>query len=309
MFCLLLLGAVFTSLPAHAEFDFECYIKNDCRRSWGGSSSNPSAGGQVRINPAAVPTEKGFGIEGIYFKEEIDLALARGQGRVGAAISPSNSEETFFGPPGFEDADDYLERHIEAKKYPSQKVTLAAAAKLVDKKGGGLKQFNLSIGAMGKYNKLTTNVSPGAGLSGNLGPLSFGGSYYLDETQLNGELPENLRPDPILYNVQTYNVGFFLSSLILDYSHMKLQQEELVSEVTVVTASLLLNGFIFTAAKRSEKSQRPKYDPITKELEYVLVKEDIFGGLQYSFTRNFMLGILYNYYLLHEASLSATVFF
>ncbi|RYZ67520.1 MAG: hypothetical protein EOP09_10905, partial [Proteobacteria bacterium] len=168
---------------AFAEFDWECYLNNGCRSSSGRSSGNPSSGGQIRINPAAVPTEKGFGIEGIYFSPEIDVSLVRGLGRVGAAISPSNSEETFFGPPGFEDSSMYLYRHVDLKKYPNQKYTLAAAGKLIDKYGSGDTQLNLNLGVMGKYNKFTTNVSPGLGLNGTFGPVSFGGSYYMDETQ------------------------------------------------------------------------------------------------------------------------------
>jgi hypothetical protein len=296
------------SFPARAEFDWECYMKNECRG--GTRSSNPSTGGQIRINPAAVPTENGYGIEGIYYKD-VDFSLVRGLGRVGAAISPSNSEETFFGPPGIETTQDYLQRHLDSVKYPNQKYNLAAAAKLIDNKSSGLTQFNLSLGVMGKYNKYTTNVSPGGGLTGSLGPLTVGGSYYLDETQMNGDLPKELRPPAIRYNVQTYNLGLFLSSAILDYSHLQVQPEHQppTSKVTLYTASLLAAGFIITASKREEESTSPHYNPTTKALEYPPIKEDYFGGVQYSVTKNLMLGVLYNYYLLQEGSVSATLFF
>src|SRR5437868_8058952 len=154
----LLAGSLFFSAPAWADFDMECFLRGDCHRAR--ATSNPSAGSQIKINPSAVPTEAGFGIEGILFKDQVDLALVRGLGRVGAAISPANSEETFFGPPGFETPQDYLQRNIQGTKYPSQRYTLAAAASLASREGSDLNSYSLKLGLMGKYNKYTTNVSP-----------------------------------------------------------------------------------------------------------------------------------------------------
>src|SRR5262245_2124011 len=76
--------------------------------SSGKGGGAPTRGGKIRINPSAVPTEKGLGIEGIIF-EGVDLSLVKGMGRVGAGISPSASESTFFGPPALENPEDYLQ--------------------------------------------------------------------------------------------------------------------------------------------------------------------------------------------------------
>lgn len=306
---------IFTAKPAHAEFDMECYLKGDCTRSSGrgAGGAGPSTGGRVRINPSAVPTESGFGIEGIFFKDSIDVALVRGLGRVGAAISPSNSEDTFFGPPAaFETPEEFLDRHIELKKYPSQKYTLATAVSLIDKKGSDLGAYSLKLGIMGKYNKYTKNISPGGGLTGTLGPLTFGGSYYKDETQAQGNLEESLRPPAFLYNVRTYNVGIFLSSLILDYSYLELKeekQEEVLARVNLYTASLMWKRFIFTGSKRVEKSFRPRFVKDTQSLEYHEIQDSYFGGVQYAPNKYILVGALYNYYMLDEFSLMATVFF
>jgi hypothetical protein len=298
--------------PAQAVWDLECYIKNNCSRGWNGSTSNPSTGSQVKINPSAVPTEAGFGIEGLFFKSEVDVSVVRGTGRVGAALSPSNSEETFFGPPGFEDQIKLYERKTLSEKYPNQKVTLAGAVSLVDHAGSGLRTFSLKLGVMGKYNKLLKNISPGAGLNGVLGPLTFGGSVYNDETQLEDPLvPGGPNTTRIGYQVQTYNVGVFLSSLILDYSHLQLKipDDPAISEVTLLTASLMVSKFILTVAKRTENSPRLSYNYQTKLLEDKLIKEETFGGVQYKMNKNLMFGGFYNYYLLREISVSATLFF
>lgn len=268
-------------------------------------------GTQVKINPSAVPTEAGYGLEGLFYKDQVDVALIRGTGRVGAAISPSNSEETFFGPPGFENTQDLYDRKRLADKYPSQKYTLAAAMSVIDKRGSGLSSFNLKLGAMVKYNKLTQGFTTGLGLNGILGPITFGGSLYSDQTQLNDPYVGDAIKTQFNYHVKTYNVGLFLTSIVLDYSHLSLQVEDdpSMAEVTLLTASLLIDRFIVTVAQRTEDSQRLSYNYDTKQLETKYTKQEYFGGVQYRVTKNVMVGAFYNYYLLHEGSLSMTLFF
>lgn len=297
--------------PSQAEFDIECYIKGNCNHSGGGgsSSSSPSTSNQIRLNPAAVPTEKGFGVESLVYSTP-EWSIVQGLGRAGAAISPANSEETFFGPPAIEYNTDYLQRHIDRVKYSSQKYTLATAVKLVDKWGSGLTQFNLNLGALAKYNKYTTRVTPGIGITGALGPIMFGTSYYLDETQLDPQLDVSLRPAPTRYKVQTYNVGLYLSSIVMNYSNLQMTDESgNGSTVSVLTASLLVKRFNFNIAARSENSARSWYNSTTNALETKQIKEDYFAGVQVGLTKYFMLGSFYNYYLLHEFSATGTLFF
>lgn len=310
---LLFFVSSFVTSEAQAVWDLECYIKNNCNR--GGSSSpsaNPSSGSQVKINPSAVPTEAGFGIEGLFFRDEVDVAIVRGTGRVGAALSPSNSEETFFGPPGFELDQKLLERKITAQKYPNQKITLAGALSLLDKTGSGLKSYSLKLGAMGKYNKLTKDVSPGLGLNGTLGFVSFGGSIYADETLIQDPVIEGgPQQSRLKYLVQTYNLGIFLNSIIVDYSHLNLHENETKNEsnVTLLTVSLMLKKFIVTLAQRKEVSGRLQYNYETRTLEKTEEKYEGFGGVQYMVNKNLMIGGFYNYYLLSEGSLALTLFF
>lgn len=296
------------SISANAETN--CYLINECSNFRRDPSAGPSPGTQLKINPSAVPTDKGIGVEAIYHSVEADLALIRGNGRLGAALSPSNSEETFFGAPGFELYDDLLERKKNQTKYPNQKLTLASAFSIVDKKGSGLRNYSLKAGAMAKYNKLTEGITAGGGLNGSWGPLTAGYAYYKDETELTlGPGPDDKKI--INYNVQTYNIGVYLTSLILNYSNMRLEtiDKDYLATIQLYTASLTLGKFILTAAKRTEDSPAPVYNYDTKDLEYKKIKEDYFGGVQYSLTKSFLLGALYNYYLLHEVSVSATLFF
>jgi hypothetical protein len=292
--------------------DVECYMSDRCNnRAVRGSSGNPSTGAQIKINPSAVPTDQGFGIEGILFKDQVDLALVRGTGRVGAAISPSNSEETFFGPPGFENPEDQYQRKYESEKYPNQKYTLAVAGNVFDNKKSGLNTINLKLGAMVKYNKLTKGFRGGAGLNGVLGPITFGASAYNDQTELNDYvLGEELKTQ-INYKVQTYNVGLFLNSVVLDYSHLRLTEtdDSNPAEISLITISLLINKFILIASKRTEDSSRLNYNYDTKLLETQQLKTDYFGGMQFRVNKTLMLGAFYNYYLLRELSFSATLFF
>jgi hypothetical protein len=297
---------------AHAVTNLECYKFVGCMGGHSQSSSaNPSYSNQIRINPSAVPTEKGFGIEGIMYGGEVDVSLAHGLGRVGAALSPSNSEETFFGPPGVELQQDLLVRKQQGKKYPNQKITLASAFNLLSKNGSSLGSYSLNLGVMGRYNKLVKEVLPGVGLSAIVGPFSLGTSFYQDETQLDNTYLGTIDPTVIKYQVTAYNGGISLGSLLVDYSYLQLLEpvSQATSTVRLITASLLVRKLILTASKRTEDSARDNYNYSTKQLEVQQIKEDIFGGIQVNATKNLMIGILYNYYLLHEYSLTATLFF
>lgn len=304
--CALVLALTSFSLLARAETN--CYLINECTNYRRDPSSSPSPGTQVKINPSAVPTDKGYGIEAIYFDRDTDLSLIRGNGRMGAALSPSNSEETFFGSPGFELPEDLFKRKEEKDKFSSQKMTLAAAFDIADRKGNSFRRYALKLGAMTKYNKLTGNVTPGGGLQAVWGPLTAGYSLYSDQSELNfgGGFTQTIK-----YNVQTYNMGLYLTSLILNYSHLRLETEDktYLATVRLYTASLSLGKFIFTASQRIEDSPAPYYNYQTRELEDKKIKYEYFGGIQYSLSKNFLLGALYNYFLLREYSISGTLFF
>jgi hypothetical protein len=232
----------------------------------------------------------------------------KGLGRVGAALSPSNSEETFFGPPGFELPESFLKRKQDGAKYKSSKLTLATAFNAYDNKSSGLHRVALNLGVMGKYDRTTSTVTFGVGANGVLGPFTFGYSTYGDQTQLNYEA-YGLSPNPIIrYAVETYSAGIFLESFIFDYSVLRLITTE-ESTVNMMTASLLLGKSIITASQRVESSDRVAYDTVKLNLKNEKSKTETFAGVQYRVVPTVMLGVFYNFYLLHDISLGATWFF
>jgi hypothetical protein len=309
---LLALFAFFTTSLSFAK-DVSCYdVGVNCGSS-SKSSSNPSSGNQIRINPSAVPTQRGYGLEGIYYDSETDFSIVRGLGRIGAAISPSNSDETFFGAPGFEISQNLLARKANKKKYPNQKVNLATAMVLAEKNSTVLKSYALKLGVMGKYNQLNKHVNFGGGLSGLLGPVTFGYSNYLDESQLDYSLLGSDQKQDVKYRVQAYSLGLSLESFLLDFSNLRyvdpLYNYEDESSVKIVTLSFNYKKFIFTISNRLEESYRPMYDFDTKVLITRQRKNENFGAIQYIASKYITVGVLYNYYLLREFSATATVFF
>lgn len=274
------------------------------------SPAYPSKSSGFKVNPSAVPLEKGWGGETIYFDSSFDFALVRGTGRIGAAISPSNGEESFFGPPGLELDSEFLERKQNGTKYDSQNVALAGAFQLLSNRKSGLQRFELNLGVIGKYNKLSKDVWPGLGISGIGGPFTFGYSvsedqYVVDFSSIG--LAEELK---FKYKTATISGGIFLNNLAVDYSHLRvtIQEHEAIS-IYLLTGSILLQRWIFTAASRREVSDRPAYDYKLKTLKVEEEKNELFGGIQFSPTRVLMVGVFYNYYLLREMSAGATLFF
>lgn len=305
----LLLSLLLTPLVASAEI---CdHARQFCGYARGGGASAtgaPTRGSKVRINPAAVPTEKGLGMESIIF-DGADFALVKGFGRVGAGISPSNSEETFFGPPSIEYEADYIERKVDSKKYPSQKYSAATAVNLWNNKKSGIKKAELNLGLLGRYNKLTRAVRGGAGVNGALGPITFGTSRYADQSQYEDQLQNPVAKVTKNYYVNSLSVGLFLNSLALDYSLLRMQADS-ESTTTVITASLLLKRAMLTYAYRNENSDRPVWDKQTQMIDYTKKnKKESFYGLQFNVGKYLLLGAFYNYYLLREYSLGATFFF
>ncbi len=108
--------------------------------------------------------------------------------------------------------------------------------------------------------------------------------------------------------VDTYTIGLFLNSVVIDYSHLRVKTPD-PSDVSLITASLMLKRMIFTLARRSVDSSRPYYSFVTRELEANAPRDDYFGGIQVKMGKRIMVGALYNYYLLNDVSGSLTIFF
>ncbi len=268
----------------------------------------PSTSSSININPAGVPVDEGFGLEAIVF-DGVDFALITGTGRVGAAISPSNDEEGFFGPPGLEPDPEYLERKMKEDKYKSPKINFATGFNVYNNKKKDLKQFRLNLGVIAKYNRVSNEIFGGGGVNAIIGPLTLGYAANNDKYVLEKEkygLPEDM---DIPYDTQSFSVGIFLNSLAVDYSELRMDYgKEVISNVSLLTASVFVHRFILTASRRREDSFRPRYDFGSQMLEYDKIKYEHFGGVQMGVTKTIMFGVFYNYYLLREISFGLTLF-
>ena len=269
-------------------------------------SAGPTKGDGIKVNPAVVPVENITGIETIYYRGAIDFALVKGLGRIGAALSPSNSDETFFGPPADEDPTEFYDRMLARDKYDGRKYTLAGAVNLYSKDGDGFRHINLNIGVLGRYIVTTQHVLPGAGLQAIVGPLYIGGAFSKDETQVT---PFPGTTHLTLNNrVTSISGGISLDSFLLDYSTLSVSGDS-TAKATVITVTGFINRFILTLARREVVSLKPAFD---FEKALLVVEDDkieMFAGVQFRATPFLVLGAFYNYYLLHEASFGATVFF
>jgi hypothetical protein len=313
----LLIFTLSVAVAPRSAFAKICDSATEYCGDWGGSSSSStsstSRGTKIRLNPAVIPIAKGLGIETIYYDGSFDFALVKGLGRIGAAISPSNSEETFFGPPGIENSSDLQSRKEGHHKYDAQKYTLATAVGLFDNKRSGYDRLSINLGVMGKYNKRTSAITPGGGLSAIAGPVTLAYSQYSDQTQIDSIDGFGAPSSPTYkYNVETYSVGAYIDSLAIDYSNLRTKLADVAngdSTVQVITVTWLLKRAILTAAQRTENNPLQTYNYDTHMLEYVDSKVEYFGGIQYAVFDPLLLGVFYNYYLERDLSFGATFFF
>jgi hypothetical protein len=308
----LLLGLLTFCDQAQASL---CDPNND--NCWGygkGSKSStpayPSTSSGMKINPSAVPVDDALGIEALTYKGLFDFALVKGNGRIGAGISPSNGEETFWGAPGFEVDRDYLYRKINHDKFTSQKFTLATAVNVWSNKKEGLQRASLNLGLIGKYNYQTKNIWPGAGISAVMGPMTFGYAFAADEFLIDHTSEGSTLKEPYRYTTETYSLGISLNSLALDYSFLRIYSvQKPVAKISLLTGSIFWKKGILTASLRAEDSDRPSVDWSTQTLTTERLKQNVFLGAQFSVAKYLMVGVFYDYYLLRELSLGATLFF
>ena len=271
------------------------------------SAAYPSHSSSISLNPSAVPLDQGFGVESIYYRDQYDFAIVKGLGRIGAAISPANNDETFFGPPGFEFPLDYQQRKMNRMKYPQQTFAFATAFNIFKNGKSDIKRLELNIGAVLRYNTVLRTLHPGTGLNAIAGPFTFGWSILQDEVVLTSNLSGFEEKTRSRFTVQTLSAGISLTNVALDYSVLQMSADQ-PSTVSVLTASLLLPRVITTVAARTETSDRPAYNFQTQMLEFKRVKQDYFGAVQYGIGSHVMIGLFYNLYLLHEVSAGLTLF-
>ena len=281
--------------------------------SKGSGASMPSQSGGFNFNPSSIPTERGLGIEILNYNGDKDFALVTGTGRIGAAISPSNYEDSFFGNMSFESSTQYLERKKAGKKYTSNKYAFATAVNLFKNKKSGIKNLKLNLGFIAKYNADTSKFNWGLGSSLELGYFTVGASKYKDDYYIKDTTITPAYEYFERYNVETFTVGIKLPHIIADFTYLNdvfnYYGQRYDNTISLLTTTVFWKKWMFTYGHRKEVSFRPYYNFDTELLETRDIKYESFLGVQYSINKHFIAGLYNNYYLNRGLTLGLTGFF
>ena len=109
--------------------------------------------------------------------------------------------------------------------------------------------------------------------------------------------------------VQTYSAGIKIKNVSLDWGRIvtdKYKFNDDKIEITIYTASVAWNNFLFNYGMRKEDSNTPKFEDDV--LRPARIKNSSYGGIQYSWWKPLVVGVHYNYFLLNEVSATMTFF-
>ena len=234
---------------------------------------------------------------------------------MGGALISGSMDNSFFGNRLPELNESLLERQENNKQFRNKKIGFALGGRLFSRKNA-----TLDLGIIFKRHPEVKQINPGGGLSGRLWKIHFGASFYQDDsyvdltkvidTSTNLPYSATYQKDFLKekFTVSTYTVGTRLGNLALDYGTIRsnLDFYGKPTNITLISGAYHFGNYLFNLALRKEKSQVPEYD------DGVLVekknKSETYAGVQYSINKHIIFGLNYNYFLLREFSLSATLF-
>jgi hypothetical protein len=280
--------------------------------------SLPSPGTAANLNPANVSFDRGLGVELIYQpNNSLDYTLVTGTGKFGGALISSSVENGFFGNRNIETDYRFMQRNEDKEQYRSKKLNLALGGRAL-----GRGNYTLDVGLLIKRHNEIKDINLGLGVSARLGFLTLGASIYQDDFLIKAK-------DAVAYNsgmaydavflgptyqesfqVQTFSAGIRYQNFSIDTGFLKtrykLYQED--SVVQLIATAFAYKNLIFNLARRVEMSPQVKF--IEEKLNYN-EKEvtNYYTGIQVSMGKHLVLGTAYNYFLLREVSVSATIFF
>lgn len=293
-----------------------CYrVMKQVRRS--SAVSLPSPAAAASTNPAAVSFDRGFGIEAIHQSgNSVNFNLASGTGKMGGALISHSMENSFFGNRTPETDDVYIERLENKKQYRPQKINLALGKSIIRKS-----RLSLDAGVMLKRHSEIKRINPGFGLSGRIGPLTWGASLYQDDFVIKPVATYysptgytwtyKLEPYQEKFTVQAYTIGTRINYLTFDAGLIESRYElfDYKTKVSLYSMGLYYRNFLFNFGRRNEHSATPVYDYDTGAIKSERRKNENYAGVQVSLTRNIIVGIQYNFFLLRETSFTANLFF
>jgi hypothetical protein len=248
---------------------------------------------------------KGVGLETLVYGD-LDFSIVSGSGRIGAGLSASNSDETFFGNSAKESTTDYQNRKRAGEKYSIDKYSLSVGASLMGKKKKK-SLFDLSAGFIAKYNDERSKFLPGASLSGSFWLISFGFSYLKDDGYRDPVVYNNLSKEYYNYDVLVYSAGLSLPYINYDYTYF-VNDSPASHRVAIHSVAMFYKSYIFSFGRKKEESDRLHYNEDSKTFTESASIYDTFYGVQYRHRKRFMLGVYHNYYLVNDITLGLTIF-
>lgn len=268
------------------------------------------------LNPSNVSFDRGLGLEAIVQpKNPVFFSVASGTGKMGGALISGSLDNSFFGNRVPELNESIIERYSNDQQYKPRKLSLALGGKLFANRNAGL-----DFGIILKRHSDIKEINTGAGLSGRYRMFHLGASIFQDDSYM--DLTKYIDPatgQPYStslgqenldnkFTVTTITGGMRLGNVAIDVgsitSHPKYFNEE--TKIMLYSAAYHFRNFLLNVAYRQEHSSAPVYKD--GELEVEQDKTAIFTSAQYSLSKHLIFGVNYNYFLLDEVSLSATIF-
>lgn len=267
-------------------------------------SSVPSTSSSASINPSSIAQVKGLGLEALNYKRSFDFSIVTGTGRVGAAMSTSNPEDTFFGNISLqEDDSEYKARKIDQEKYRSTKKIFATSFNVFGREKSKKRYLVIDTGLILRYNERTKKYTGGAGVAVELGPFAAGISEQRDDIQREST---QIRRK---YKLRTISFSIKLPYSSIDHSIIRNYIFE-EPEITNTTLTIFTKKWMFTYGLREEYSSRDRYSyDANTFVKNEKKKKSNFLGVQNNLSKRTIVGMYYNYYLLNELSFSFAAFF
>ncbi len=283
--------------------------------------SAPTSSTATNLNPSNVRFDKGLGVEAIaQANNEVLFGLASGTGKMGGALISGSMDNTFFGNRTPEDDEAILERFQDKKQFKNQKLTLALGGRLFSQP-----QFGLDVGVILKRHSKIRKINSGVGISSRVWIFHFGASTYRDDYDLDMSVegPYGV-PYSVLWNQKTFqesfqvttltggmrikNLAFDVASVNSKLDYYRDFQGVPETRILLYSASFYYGDFLLSAAMRKEHSgSKVFYPPDTVGSE--IDKTSPFYGIQYSWGKHVIFGVMYNYFLLKEYSAALALFF
>ncbi|WP_408097309.1 hypothetical protein ACJVC5_19955 [Peredibacter sp. HCB2-198] len=262
------------------------------------------------LNPSNVSFDRGAGLEAIaQAKNPVFFSIASGTGKMGGALISGSLDNSFFGNRVPELNEDIVERSANDHQFKPKKFSFALGGKLI-----GNRKAGLDFGVIVKRHSEIKDINPGAGISGRYGMFHIGASVYQDDSWIDltkySYYTTSYGKDSLAdkFTVKTFTGGFRFHNLAVDVGSITSNPEFFAEETKIMlySAAYHFKNVLLNVAYRKEHSSAPVYKK--GELEFEQDKSAFFASGQYSFGQHLIMGVNYNYFLLDEVSLSATLF-